>query len=82
MHLVVYRILDHLYYDRQHNTFDVQLLIFYIIWLDYMFRPLFLVIITYNMNTFQVVNYIGQNTDPYWLTNYCVARESVQLHQT
>jgi hypothetical protein len=24
-------ILDHLYYDRQHNTFNVQLFIFYII---------------------------------------------------
>jgi hypothetical protein len=24
MHPVVYRILDYLYYDRQHNSFDVQ----------------------------------------------------------
>jgi hypothetical protein len=23
------------------------------------------------MNTFQMVNYIGHNTDPYWLTNCC-----------
>jgi hypothetical protein len=36
---VVYRILDYLYYDREHNTFDVQLFIFYTIWLYYMFRP-------------------------------------------
>jgi hypothetical protein len=32
---------------------------------------IFLVIIRYNVNTFQVVNYIGHNTDLYCLTNYC-----------
>jgi hypothetical protein len=26
------------------------------------------------MNTFQVVNYIGHNMDPYWLTNYCAVK--------
>jgi hypothetical protein len=74
MHPVVYRILDYVYCDRQHNTFDVQLFIFYIIWLYYMFRPEFLVIIRYNMNTFQVVIYIGHS----WLTNYCAVKISLR----
>jgi hypothetical protein len=39
MHPVVYGILDYLYCDRQHNTFDVQFIFIYIIWLYYMFRP-------------------------------------------
>jgi hypothetical protein len=31
------------------------------------------------MNTFQVVNYIGHNTDPYWLTNYCAVERSLRI---
>jgi hypothetical protein len=83
MHPVVYRILDYLYCDRQHNTFDVQLFIFYIIWLysTTCFDHNFLVIIRYNMNTFQVINYIGHNTDPYWLTNYCAVKISLRILQ-
>jgi hypothetical protein len=33
------------------------------------------------MNTFQVVNYIGHNTDPYWLTNYCAVKISLRILQ-
>jgi hypothetical protein len=40
-----------------------------------------LVIIRYNMNTFQVVNYIGHNTDPYWLTNYCAVKILLRILQ-
>jgi hypothetical protein len=40
-----------------------------------------LVIIRYNMNTntFQVVNYIGHDTDPYWLTNYCAVEILIKI---
>jgi hypothetical protein len=64
-------ILDRLYFIHQHNTYDVQLLKFYIIRYILHVSTIFLVIISYNMNTLQVVNYIGHNTDPYWLTNCC-----------
>jgi hypothetical protein len=38
-----------------------------------------LVIIRYNM---KVVNYIGHNTDPYWLTNYCAVKISLRYKVT
>jgi hypothetical protein len=71
MHSVVCTVLDRLYFNRQRNAFDVQLFKFYIIRYVLHVSIIFLVIIRYNMNTLQVVNYIGHNTDLYWLTNCC-----------
>jgi hypothetical protein len=33
------------------------------------------------MNTFQVVNYIRHNTDPYWSTAYCAVKISLRILQ-
>jgi hypothetical protein len=31
------------------------------------------------MNTFQVVNYVGHNMDPYLLTNYCAVEMLLRI---
>jgi hypothetical protein len=65
MHPVVCTILDRVYFNHQHNMYDVQLFKVYIIRYILHVSTIFLVIIRYNMNTLQVVNYIGHNTDSY-----------------
>jgi hypothetical protein len=33
------------------------------------------------MNIFQVVNYIGHDSDPYWLTDYYAVKISLRILQ-